>query len=157
MANEENLIPNSERTPSERRENARKGGIASGKARRRKANLKKTLETLLTLEIPNYKLKEQLEALGLDPTMEQGLVFSVLLKAIERGDIGALHTIAKLTGQDKSLADRQEQRARIDKMKIEAAQLQGDDKAEAEDDGFLAALKGKGQDVWQDETAEETD
>ena len=33
MANEKNLKPNSERTPKERKENARKGGIASGKAR----------------------------------------------------------------------------------------------------------------------------
>ena len=33
MANEMNLKPNSERTPKERKENARKGGIASGKAR----------------------------------------------------------------------------------------------------------------------------
>ncbi|MBQ9228964.1 MAG: hypothetical protein IJ168_09065 [Eubacterium sp.] len=36
MANENNLIPNSQRTPNERRENARKAGIASGKARRAK-------------------------------------------------------------------------------------------------------------------------
>lgn len=47
MANNENLIPNSERTPSERRENARKAGIASGKARREKANLKKQLQVFL--------------------------------------------------------------------------------------------------------------
>ena len=33
MANEKNLKPNSERTPKERKENARKGGIASGKSR----------------------------------------------------------------------------------------------------------------------------
>lgn len=33
MANEQNLIPNSMRSPSEVRENGRKGGIASGKAR----------------------------------------------------------------------------------------------------------------------------
>ena len=33
MANEKNLKPNSERTPKKRKENARKGGIASGKAR----------------------------------------------------------------------------------------------------------------------------
>lgn len=34
MANAQNLIPNSQRTPSERRENARKAGIASGQKRR---------------------------------------------------------------------------------------------------------------------------
>lgn len=34
-----NLIPNSERTPEELREMGRKGGIASGKARRRNKKL----------------------------------------------------------------------------------------------------------------------
>lgn len=41
MANEENLIDNSVRTPSERRENARKAGIKSGEVRREKAQLRK--------------------------------------------------------------------------------------------------------------------
>ena len=47
MANEQNLVPNFERTPSERQEIARKGGIASGKARQEKATMKKALEMLL--------------------------------------------------------------------------------------------------------------
>ena len=47
MANEQNLIPNSERTPSELREITRKGGIKSGQVRREKATMKKTLEMLL--------------------------------------------------------------------------------------------------------------
>lgn len=45
--NPQNLIPNSERTPEELREMARKGGIASGKARREKATMKATLEKML--------------------------------------------------------------------------------------------------------------
>ena len=40
MANEENLIPFSERTESEQREIARKGGIASGESRRAYRSLK---------------------------------------------------------------------------------------------------------------------
>lgn len=48
--NEQNLIPNSERTPSERRENARKAGIASGKARREKADLRRMLQVWLESE-----------------------------------------------------------------------------------------------------------
>lgn len=40
MANEQNLIPNNKRSKSEVRENARKGGINSGKARRDKADFK---------------------------------------------------------------------------------------------------------------------
>ena len=36
MANEKNLIPNSERSPSEVRENGKKGGQKSGEVRREK-------------------------------------------------------------------------------------------------------------------------
>lgn len=46
MANNQNLIPNSKRTPEELREITRKGGIASGKARREKKELKAIVEAL---------------------------------------------------------------------------------------------------------------
>ena len=42
--NSNNLVPNSERSPEKLREMGRKGGIASGKARRKKAELKKLAE-----------------------------------------------------------------------------------------------------------------
>ena len=48
MANPENLVPNSERSPKERRENARKGGIASGKARREKKAFRELMEHYLS-------------------------------------------------------------------------------------------------------------
>ena len=47
MANEQNLIPNSQRTPSELREMTRKAGIASGEARRARKTLKETLLMML--------------------------------------------------------------------------------------------------------------
>ena len=47
MAGLDNLIPMSERSKEEVREIARKGGIASGEARRQKATFRKTLEMLL--------------------------------------------------------------------------------------------------------------
>ncbi|HER9031035.1 TPA: hypothetical protein VM885_001928, partial [Streptococcus pyogenes] len=47
MANEENLIPGNKRSKSELREITRKGGIASGKARRRKKELKTIIEQAL--------------------------------------------------------------------------------------------------------------
>lgn len=43
MANEQNLIPNSKRTPSELREMTRKGGIASGKSRARMKTFKEAI------------------------------------------------------------------------------------------------------------------
>lgn len=45
--NSKNLIPNTERTPAELREMGRKGGIASGKARRKKRDLQKAAKIWL--------------------------------------------------------------------------------------------------------------
>ena len=50
MANNENLKPFDQRTESEQREIRSKGGKASGEARRKKANLKKAMEQILTSE-----------------------------------------------------------------------------------------------------------
>lgn len=47
MANEENLIPFNERTESEQRQIAQKGGIASGAARRRKRSMKEAADYYL--------------------------------------------------------------------------------------------------------------
>jgi hypothetical protein len=47
MDGQDNLIPFSERSKEEARELGRKGGIASGEARRRKKSLKEELITLL--------------------------------------------------------------------------------------------------------------
>lgn len=45
--NTDNLIPNHERTPEELREMGRKGGIASGKARREKRDILKLAKLYL--------------------------------------------------------------------------------------------------------------
>ena len=57
--NEKNLISNSERTPSELREITQKGGKASGEARRKKRDMKKCMELLLSLpasQVADYQL-----------------------------------------------------------------------------------------------------
>ena len=51
MANEENLIPNHERTPSELREITQKGGVASGKSRRRKKALRLALKEAVSMRL----------------------------------------------------------------------------------------------------------
>lgn len=51
MANEQNLIPNHERSPSEARENGKKGGIESGKSRRRKKALRTALKEAVSLPL----------------------------------------------------------------------------------------------------------
>lgn len=70
MANEDNLIPTNQRTREEAQELGRLGGIASGKARKEKATMKKVLEQMLE-EVADIKDNEkkltykQLATLGL--------------------------------------------------------------------------------------------
>jgi hypothetical protein len=66
MANEQNLIPNSERSPKEVRENGKKGGVASGIARREKKTLRELAEMLGQTKVSDKAVIEKLEALGLD-------------------------------------------------------------------------------------------
>ena len=118
MANEQNLIKNSERTPSERRENAKKAGEASGKARRKKANLKKAFETILQADVANPNVKKQLEDLGFDSTNEMALAMVMMQKAM-KGNVRAFEQISKLTTTDaKDTLDKKEQKERIKALQI---------------------------------------
>jgi phage terminase small subunit len=49
----------------------------------------------------------------------------------------------------KGQKDIEEQQARIDKLKAEAAKLKGEESGETQDDGFLEALRGA-VDVWEE-------
>ena len=70
MANEQNLVPfTTNQSREEAVKNGRKGGKASGKARRRKADFRKTLNLLLTAEIDNEEWKPVLESLGVECTL----------------------------------------------------------------------------------------
>lgn len=118
MANEQNLIPNSKRTPSERRENAKKAGLASGKARRKKADLRKAFEVILQADVANPKVKQQLEDMGFDSTNEMALAMVMLQKAM-KGNVRAFEQIAKLTAIDtKDSLDKKEQREKIKALQL---------------------------------------
>lgn len=48
--------------------------------------------------------------------------------------------------------DKDEQKARLEKLKAETARIKGEDPDEdAEDDGFIEALRGEVKNVWDDE------
>ncbi len=98
MANNENLIPFSKRSVSEAREMGRKGGKASGEARRRKADFRKTLNLLLTAEIDNEEYKPVLEALGLECTLESALLMAQIKEAM-KGNTKAAYFVAQYAGQ----------------------------------------------------------
>lgn len=98
---DKNLIPNSARTPNERRENAIKAGKASGEARRQKKTVADILKIWADAEV-SQKNKEALEknGLGLGTTNRTLLVLPLLDKA-KKGDIKAVQMIIELLGEDK--------------------------------------------------------
>ena len=153
MANEQNLIKNSERTPSERRENAKKAGVASGKARRKKANLKKAFETILQADVASPNVKKQLEDMGFDTTNEMALAMVMMQKAM-KGNVRAFEQISKLTTTDaKDSLDKREQKERIEALKLGNEKLRkqiGTSEADVKDDGFIKSLEGVVEETWLD-------
>ena len=100
MANEKNLVPFDERSEKEARELGQKGGIASGKARRRKKNLKQKMQLLLSLPAADNDQTE-LAAMGIDPEdmdNEMVLVKALFLAAAE-GDTKAFDRIQDVLGR----------------------------------------------------------
>lgn len=153
MANEQNLIKNSERTPSERRENAKKAGVASGKARRKKANLKKAFETILQADVASPSVKKQLEDMGFDTTNEMALAMVIMQKAM-KGNVRAFEQISKLTTTDaKDSLDKREQKERIEALKLGNEKLRkqiGTSEVDVKDDGFIKSLEGVVEETWLD-------
>lgn len=99
MAGYENIRDaNDKRTPEERRELAKKAGQASGRARRRKADFRKTLNLLLTAEIDNEEWKPVLELLGVECTLESALLMAQIKMALA-GDTQAAKFVAQYSGQ----------------------------------------------------------
>lgn len=116
----ENLIPLNERTKSEQRKIQKKGGIASGKARREKADLKKKVNQILEMDVFSPQLKEMLEEKGLSAT-NQTAVATVLLQKALKGDMRAIELLAKMNGNEgtKDKLDQKEQKERIKAQQLE--------------------------------------
>lgn len=126
VANNENLNGHGfhERTAEEQRAIAIAGGKASGEARRRKADFRKTLNLLLTAEIDSPEWTPVLEAMGLDSTLESAVNAAVIKKALA-GNVKAYEAIRDTLGQTiKSDLDIEEQLAKIVHLKAQAEALQ---------------------------------
>ena len=102
LANSKNLMPietvNSRRTREKHAEDSRKAGKASGAARRKKADFRKTLNALLATEIDSPEWTPFLESQGLDSTLEAA-VNAAMIKESLAGNVKAYEAIAKYTGQ----------------------------------------------------------
>lgn len=86
MANEQNLIPNSERSPSEVRKNGAKGGKKSGQVRREKKKFNELFDNYLNKEITNEKIKQQMLQFGFtdkECTNKNAIVFAQYKEALK--------------------------------------------------------------------------
>lgn len=120
MANEQNLIRNEDLTPEQRRENARKAGIASGKARKKRKAMKEQMEMLLTLPVKSSKTKEVLKKLGIKSTEmnnQMALIVALYQTALKGGknSVTAFNTIMEMT-EEKEKATGKETLEKLDEV-----------------------------------------
>lgn len=130
MANEKNLIPFDERTESEQRRIASEGGKKSGEVRRRKRDMKKTMEMLLQLSPGTNEDYESLAAAGVnlntisDEELNNMLVVNAaLLNKAKTGDVNAIKELRSIIHDDDNYTKHKikidNARLRLEKQKVE--------------------------------------
>lgn len=99
MAGQENLkfIKSTE----EAREKGRTGGIASGKARRRKRAMREAADLFLSLPVTDRRKLKKLKAKELDENDidQQMAMITGLVEAAQNGDAACANVIVKLLGE----------------------------------------------------------
>lgn len=104
MANDgiDNLIRAEDLTSEQLRERAKKGGIASGKARREKRDRKQIASELLDLTVSGAgidKIKKFFNIKGVELTAYDTMFLSCMMKAMQKGDANALEKLLKIAGE----------------------------------------------------------
>ena len=97
-----NLVPLDQRTKDEQRTIQEKGGIASGKARRRKRSMKEAADYYLSLPETdrrrvNALLRDEVDPEDVDNQMS---VVMGMAEAAKRGDARAANVLLKMLGED---------------------------------------------------------
>lgn len=102
MANEKNLVPMNKRTKSEQREIGKKGGEASGEARRAKKTMKEYYELVLGLQVHDRRKFNRLAKMGIPPEgIDNKMLMAVgIMEAAQSGDVNAEKEILKIIGED---------------------------------------------------------
>lgn len=125
-------------------EAGRKGGIASGKAKRQKNAARKTLEYILTLQ-PKITpaMRANMSQLGFDedaqPTTEDLIMVAMMQKSM-KGDVRATELYLSMMGEDPKTV-LEEKRLKLEKEAVKAMQ---------NSDGFMEAMRGEAEEVFAD-------
>ena len=137
MANEENLIPfTSEQSHEEAVKNGRKGGIASGIARRQSADIRKRLREIASMPLNDGDIKDiktLADAKGANLSISDAIVVKLVTMALS-GNIKAMNKVTELLGNDPTEAQETPQSVTS---------------------GFIDALNGTAAEVWADEAPKE--
>ena len=121
MANEQNLIPGNKRSQEESRENGRKGGINSGKARKRKADLRKIAQQVLD---GTFKDKHGKEFTG-EELVLNSIVANLHPNSKHWGK--AMDLLVELLGAGKSREEKQLMKTQIKILQTKAELMTGAD------------------------------
>ena len=135
MANDENLIPMSERSKSEARELGRKGGIASGKARSIKAREKAEWEELLSLPMKSGKvdkIKSLADVKGANLTVSKAMKAKIVSEVL-KGNLRAYELLLRCVGMDEP---------------------EPPESSQGVSSGFVNALNDTAAEVWSSEAPE---
>lgn len=121
----ENLIPYNERSKDEARENGQKGGINSGKSRRKKADMRKAVQSMLDNTYSDNSGKElsgaEIMALKL---------FKIATNEKDKQCISAIKLIIELTGQNKDALTDKKTKTEIKLLEARIKALSGLDDGE---------------------------
>lgn len=102
MANEHNLRPSEYKLSQEE---AKKGGINSGKARREKKTIQKILSELLDSEIkdsPQFAKLASKMGVESDKSVKDIFTYICVLNSVKSGNLGDLERLSKLLGEDNT-------------------------------------------------------
>lgn len=131
-------------------ESGKKGGIKSGEAKRRKADLRKMAQAILD---GTYTDKNGVEVSG------EQLVINTLIANLANPNGKnwgkAVDVLMELTGAKRSQEEKAKLKAETEMIKAKAAQLKGPADSDIRNDGFLEALNGTAAADWSDD--EDTD
>ena len=160
------------RTGEEQARIARAGGVASGKARRKKAAAKKAFsEALVALPKITPAAAENLIKMGLpeedlENTDNQALIAYAMIQKAMQGSVAAASFLMEMTGED-AYTKIQKERLSVERKKLALEQKRlemeekklfgGDDENIVDSDGFIDALNTAGAEVWADGCGDEPD
>lgn len=122
--NLQNLVSFRDQSAEKARECGRKGGIASGKAKREKSTIAKMLKQWADSPITCEGLKKEAESYGLETNEGRSLITLSLIKGTLDGNPKYMERLMSLMGEDVPTGD------------------------EIGDDGFMQAIKGSAGNDW---------